>query len=176
MQTELHLAGLLVVHGGAKLIVGYEAIVCSAEGIEHVAVSDAQLAQISKQAYKSTDEESNNVIQLEKPDNGKSTEGQKDRADRNRNGGVFVCRGEDKILSGVSHSLDHGVSDNEIKEKLSAEKIEPKPAAHKSNANPHNLHLRCLQFSFDKQRVLYHDVLTYSRIIVLCPCIELYGM
>ena len=60
METYLHLAGLLVVHGGAQLVIGHKAVVLHTEGVKHIPVCGPQQGQIHEQRHQRAAEKAGN--------------------------------------------------------------------------------------------------------------------
>ena len=130
MKTDLHLAGLPVIHGGAQLVIGHKAVVFHTEGVEHIPVRGPQQGQIHEQRHQRAAEKAGYEIPGAESHHNGNYNGADHSAANHGHGGVPLGADGDQILLRCLHPLDHRVGSEEIEQELAYKQIEPEPSNH----------------------------------------------
>lgn len=118
METELHLTGLFIVHGGTKLVIGNKVVICSAEAVKHSAVSDAEIFSVNDKTDDSAGSKTIDEVNRAEAKYYKNYQKHKNRADDNGSGRIFVRSLGNEILSCSTHFFGERIGDDKVKEKL----------------------------------------------------------
>ena len=138
MKSQLHLAGLFVVHSGAQFIVRDKFVVRAAEGIENTPVVRCKFAP----GHGSTDDKTHceTDFQIERAE--EKDDKAQHSADKARyqsgNDGIVLGGTVNQIRLCFIHAADQRECSDKIKDELPAEQIKKKPATDKNRAGKHD--------------------------------------
>lgn len=136
VQAKLHLTGLFVVHGCAKLVIGDELIICAAKRVKHLSVFRREFVYVHNEANSAAHKEANHEIHCAETDDYEQHQGDKHGTYDNGYGGVACSGFVHKTLACAVHAFNKRIGHCEVKNELPDKEEEPKPTGKKQSACP----------------------------------------